>query len=109
VESIPIIGLKSLRLARDGSAREMLAKEYDHDAFCKSLKESLITRGRLEARSQKKMTTGTMTTHPIATKQGARECPGLCREGFNNEWEAYQAVYDADWPAAGALGMSAKD
>lgn len=22
----------------------------------------------------------------------------LCRGGFSNDWEAYQAVYNADWP-----------
>ncbi|WP_435336104.1 hypothetical protein [Klebsiella pneumoniae] len=94
------------------SAREMLAKEYDHDAFCKSLKESLSDYlGATKARSQKKMTTGTtMTTHPIATKQWCAKSSAACAGRVSTmNGRLIRLFMMLIGQLAGALGMSAKD
>lgn len=83
------------------SARELLAKEYDHDAFCKSLKESLseyLEEGEDAAQEEDddwEDDDDTSDSDKSKIREAVRD---LCRAGFNNEWEAYQAVYDADWP-----------
>ncbi|EMD6905862.1 MAG: hypothetical protein E7C46_23070 [Klebsiella grimontii] len=83
------------------SAREMLAKEYDHDAFCKSLKESLsdYLDDDESAEPEEDEDWDDDDDTPDSDKAVVREIVrDLCRAGFNNEWEAYQAIYDADWP-----------
>lgn len=83
------------------SAREMLAKEYNHEAFCKSLKESLSDyledEEGLEPEEDEDWDDDDDT--PDSDKARVREIVReLCRAGFNNDFEAYNAVYDADWP-----------
>ncbi|HIE4916020.1 TPA: hypothetical protein ACXNLX_000322 [Klebsiella aerogenes] len=82
------------------SARELLAKEYNHEAFCRSLKESM--REYLDD-SEEDQTEDedwddedeTPNSEKAKVREAVRE---LCRGEFSNEWEAYQAVYEADWP-----------
>lgn len=82
------------------SARELLAKEYNHEAFCRSLKESM--REYLDD-SEEDQTEDedwddedeTPDSKKAKVREAVRE---LCRGEFSNEWEAYQAVYEADWP-----------
>lgn len=82
------------------SARELLAKEYNHEAFCRSLKESM--REYLDD-SEEDQTEDedwddedeTPDSEKAKVREAVRE---LCRGEFSNEWEAYQAVYEADWP-----------
>lgn len=79
----------------------MLAKEYDHDAFCKSLKESLSDYLEDDESTEHEDDDDWDDDDdtPDSDKAVVREIVrNLCRTGFNNEWEAYQAVYDADWP-----------
>lgn len=82
------------------SSRELLAKEYNHEAFCRSLKESM--REYLDD-SEEDQTEDedwddedeTPDSEKAKVREAVRE---LCRSEFSNEWEAYQAVYEADWP-----------
>ncbi|ECZ0739786.1 TPA: hypothetical protein G8O00_003253 [Salmonella enterica] len=89
------------------SARELLAKDFDEDEFCESLKEYFSE--YLE---------GSETTDSDgddvwdddgisdSDKRDIREIvSNLCTANFSNEHDAYQAVYDADWPE----GFSAWD
>ena len=82
------------------SAREFLAKEYNHDAFCKSLKESLsdyLEDDDSEESEEEDWDDDDDT--PDSDKAVVREAVrDLCRAEFSNDWEAYQAVYNADWP-----------
>lgn len=82
------------------SARDLLAKEYDHDAFCRSLKESLSE--YLEDDGGAEQEEGDWDDEddtPDSDKAIVREVVrDLCRAGFNNDFEAWNAVYDADWP-----------
>lgn len=81
-------------------ARELLAKEYDHDAFCRSLKESL--RDYLEDSEDDEADDEDWDDEddtPDSDKARVREVVReLCRAGFNSDYEAYNAVYEADWP-----------
>jgi len=82
------------------SARNLLAEEYDHDAFCKSLKESLseYLEDSEEDESEDDDWDDDDDT-PDSDKAIVREIVrDLCRAEFSNDWEAYQAVYNADWP-----------
>lgn len=81
------------------SARELLAKEYDHDAFCKSLKESLNEYLEDDQDAELEEDWDDEDDTPDSDKAKVREVVReLCRAEFSNDWEAYQAVYEADWP-----------
>lgn len=82
------------------SARELLAKEYDHDAFCRSLKESLsdyLEDSEEDEEDDEDWDDDDET--PDSDKARVREIVReLCSAGFSNDYEAYNAVYEADWP-----------
>lgn len=82
------------------SACELLAKEYDHEAFCRSLKESMEDYLEDSEDDQPEDEDwddedDTPDSDNAKVREAVRE---LCRGEFSNEWEAYQAVYEADWP-----------
>ena len=81
------------------SAFEMLAKEYDHEAFCQSLKESLSEYLEdSEGDQPEDEDWDDDDDAPDSDKAKVREIyRELCNSGFSNDWEAYQAVYEADW------------
>lgn len=90
------------------SARELLAKEFDEDEFCESLKGYFS--GCLEDNEASDSDDGDDWVDeddtPNSDKAVIREIVrDLCRANFCNEHDAYQAVYDADWPE----GFSAWD
>ncbi|HBT3044961.1 TPA: hypothetical protein MBF06_003727 [Klebsiella aerogenes] len=88
------------------SARELLAKEYSHEAFCKSLKDSLSEYLELGENEEPDQDWDDDDDTPDSDKAKVREIVSeLCRAEFNNDFEAYNAVYDADWPE----GFSAWD
>ncbi|MDV7023746.1 hypothetical protein R4P48_13805 [Atlantibacter subterranea] len=82
------------------SARNLLAKEYDHDAFCRSLKESLsdyLEDGEEDEQEGEDWDDDDDT--PDSDKAKVREVVrDLCRSDFNSDHEAWNAIYDADWP-----------
>ncbi|MEE9647956.1 hypothetical protein [Enterobacter soli] len=83
------------------SACELLAKEYDHDAFCKSLKDSLsdYLEDNPDDEEEGDQDWDDDDETPDGIKARVREIHReLCNSGFSNDWEAYQAVYNADWP-----------
>lgn len=83
------------------SAREMLAKEYNHDAFCKSLKESLSDYPEDEEGLEPEEDEDWDDDDDVQDSDKARVreiVRELCRAEFNHDFEAYNAVYDADWP-----------
>lgn len=91
---------EKLEAGADCSAREFLAKKYDHDAFCRSLKDSMSE--YLDPSADDQMEDeewddedDTPDSDKAKVREAVRE---LCRCEFSNEWEAYQATYDADWP-----------
>lgn len=83
------------------SARELLAKEFDDDEFCESLK------GYFSGCLDDNETSDTdidddcddeddiSGSEKAVIREIVRE---LCSVNFSNEHDAYQAVYDADWP-----------
>lgn len=82
------------------SARNLLAQEYDHEAFCRSLKESLSeyledAEDDLSEDEDWDDEDDTPDSDKAKVREAVRE---LCRGEFSNDWEAYQAVYEADWP-----------
>ncbi|MCS3433673.1 hypothetical protein [Klebsiella sp. BIGb0407] len=82
------------------SARNLLAQDYDHDAFCKSLKESLSeyledSEGDESEDDDWDDDDDTPDSDKAIVREIVRD---LCRAEFSNDWEAYQAVYNADWP-----------
>lgn len=79
------------------SARELLAKEFDEDEFCDSLKGYFS--GCLEDSEDNDSDDDDADDIPESDKAEIREIVReLCRANFCNEHDAYQAVYDADWP-----------
>ncbi|HIH4390768.1 TPA: hypothetical protein ACYSD8_004679 [Citrobacter freundii] len=89
------------------SARELLAKDFDEDEFCESLKEYFSE--YLEG-SETHDSDGDDEWNDDgisdSDKRDIREIVSdLCSANFSNEHDAYQAVYDADWPE----GFSAWD
>lgn len=82
------------------SACNLLAKEYDHDAFCRSLKESLsdyLEDGEEDEQEDEYWDDDDDT--PDSDKAKVREVVrDLCRSDFNSDHEAWNAVCDADWP-----------
>lgn len=88
------------------SACELLAKEYDHDAFCRSLKESMSEYLEDTPEDQQEdedwdYEEDTPDSDKAKVREVVRE---LCRGGFSNDWEACQAVYNADWPESWSAG-----
>ncbi|MGX9740998.1 hypothetical protein [Pseudocitrobacter corydidari] len=82
------------------SARDLLAQEYDHEAFCRSLKESMSeyledSEDDLSEDDDWDDEDDTPDSDKAKVREAVRE---LCRGEFSNDWEAYQAVYEADWP-----------
>lgn len=89
------------------SARELLAKDFDEDEFCESLKEyfSEYLEGN-EAHDSGGDDEWNDDGISDSDKRNIREIVSdLCSANFSNEHDAYQAVYDADWPE----GFSAWD
>ncbi|HIH8281397.1 hypothetical protein [Escherichia coli] len=91
---------EKLEAGAGSSARDLLAQEYDHEAFCRSLKESLSA--YLEESEEEQSEDedwddedDTPDSDKARVREAVRE---LCRCEFNNDWEAYQAVYEVDWP-----------
>ncbi|CAM6782018.1 DUF1266 domain-containing protein [Leclercia adecarboxylata] len=83
------------------SGRELLAKEYDHDAFCRSQKESLseYLEDTEDDADEENEDWDDEDDTPDSDKALVREAVReLCRAHFSNENEAYQAICDADWP-----------
>lgn len=83
------------------SAHDYLAKEYDHDAFCESLKdmlgENLADR---EEEDDPEMDWDEDDDEPDSDKTRIREIVReLCKEDFGSDVLAHQAVYEANWPA----------
>lgn len=79
----------------------MLAKEYNHETFCKSLKESLsdYLEGEEGSEQEEDEDWDDDDDTPDSDKARVREIVReLCRAEFNNDFKAYNAVYDADWP-----------
>lgn len=92
-----------------GCARDLLAKEYDHDAFCHSLRESL---SEYLDDSEEDESEGECCDDDDDALDSYKSCireiyHELCNAQFSNEHEAFQAVYDADWPES--YGVSAWD
>ena len=80
------------------SARELIAKSYDHDEFCSSLKELLSTYFE-DDENEPDVDWNDEDDEPDSDKSRIREIVReLCREDFNNDVLAYNAVYEADWP-----------
>ncbi|HDV8244856.1 TPA: hypothetical protein RJ953_004008 [Enterobacter hormaechei] len=80
------------------SGCELLAKEYDHDAFCESLKSSMREYLEDDAEADEDEDWNyedTEDSDKAKVREAVRE---LCRAHFSNENEAYQAVSEADWP-----------
>ncbi|HED2432075.1 TPA: hypothetical protein R4Y37_001312 [Citrobacter freundii] len=89
------------------SARELLAKDFDEDEFCESLKEyfSEYLEGN-ETHDSGGDDEWNDDGISDSDKRNMREIVSdLCSANFSNEHDAYQAVYDADWPE----GFSAWD
>ncbi|EPJ7714344.1 hypothetical protein [Citrobacter freundii] len=89
------------------SARELLAKDFDEDEFSESLKEyfSEYLEGSEphDADGDDEWNDDRISD---SDKRDIREIVSdLCSANFSNEHDAYQAVYDADWPE----GFSAWD
>ncbi len=84
------------------SARELLAKSYDHDEFCSSLKELLSTYfedDEDDEDDEPDVDWNDDEDEPDSDKSRIREIVReLCREDFNNDVLAYNAVNEADWP-----------
>lgn len=82
------------------SGSDLLAREYNHEAFCQSLKESLSEYLEdAEEDQQEDEDWDDDDDTPDSDKARVRETVReLCRGEFSNDWEAYQAVYEADWP-----------
>lgn len=83
------------------SARELLEKEFDEDEFCESLKEYFS--GYLEDNeangSEDDDDWDDEDDTPDSEKAVIREIVReLCSANLCYEHDAYQAVYDADWP-----------
>lgn len=82
------------------SARELLAKDFDEDEFCESLKEyfSEYLEGN-ETNDSDGDDVWDDDGISDSDKRDIREIVSdLCTANFSNEHDAYQAVYDADWP-----------
>ncbi|MFB5948420.1 hypothetical protein [Klebsiella pasteurii] len=80
------------------SARELIAKEYDHDAFCSSLKEWLSDY-LTDDEEEPGVDWDDESDEPDSDKARIRETVReLYRADFSNDWEAYSAINDADWP-----------
>lgn len=82
------------------SARELLAKDFDEDEFCESLKEyfSEYLEGN-ETNDSDGDDVWDDDGISDSDKRDIREIVSdLCTVNFSNEHDAYQAVYDADWP-----------
>lgn len=81
------------------AAHDLLAREYDHDAFCASLKEQLsdfLTDGEEE---ELDIDWDDEDDEPDTDKARIREIVrDLCREDFRSDVLAYQSICDADWP-----------
>lgn len=93
--------MEKLEAGAGCSARELLAKEYNHEEFCRSLKESLgdYLEDDPEADSEEDEDWDDDNDEPDSDKAKVREIyRELIRGEFSNDWEAYQAVYEADWP-----------
>lgn len=83
------------------SARTLIAQEYDHDAFCESLKRSLseYLEDDDKAEPDEDEEWDDEDDTPDSDKAKVREAVrDLCRSSFSNDYEAYQAIQDADWP-----------
>lgn len=83
------------------SARTLIAQEYDHDAFCESLKRSLseYLEDDDKAEPDKDEDWDDEDDTPDSDKAKVREAVReLCGAHFSNDHEAYQAIMDADWP-----------
>lgn len=92
---------EKLKAGSGCSARELLAKEYNHEAFSKSLKDALseYLEDDEEAEPENDQDRDDDDETPDSEKAKVREIVReLCRAEFNNDFEAYNAVYDADWP-----------
>lgn len=82
------------------SARELLAKDFDEDEFCESLKEyfSEYLEGS-EIHDSDGDDDWNDNGISDSDKRDIREIVSdLCSANFSNEHDAYQAVYDANWP-----------
>jgi len=93
---------EKLEAGAGGSGRNLLAQEYDHDAFCESLKSSLseYLEDCEEAHpDEDEDDWDDEDDTPDSDKAKVREAfRELSRSHFSHENEAYQAVLDADWP-----------
>jgi len=94
---------EKLEAGAGGSGRNLLAQEYDHDAFCESLKSSMseYLEGGEEADpgEDEEEDWDDEEDTPDSDKAKVREAVRqLCNAHFSNDWEAYQAVGEADWP-----------
>ncbi|EMH9068169.1 hypothetical protein RZG19_000888 [Citrobacter freundii] len=89
------------------SARELLAKDFDEDEFCESLKEYFSE--YLEVSETHDSDVDDDCNDDGISDRDKRDIreivSDLCSANFSNEHDAYQAVYDADWPE----GFSAWD
>ncbi|EOJ9897976.1 hypothetical protein ACJ5MI_004704 [Escherichia coli] len=92
--------MEKLEAGAGCNARELLAKDYDHDAFCRSLKDSLsdYLEDDLEADEDEEDWNDDDDTQDSDKAKVLEAYRELTRGEFSNDWEAYQAVYDADWP-----------
>lgn len=83
------------------SGSDLLAREYDHEAFYRSLKEyfSEYLEDAEEVEPDEDTDWDDDDDTPDSEKAIVREVVrGLCLSHFNTDHEAYNAVYEADWP-----------
>lgn len=99
---------EKLEAGAGNSAREAIAREYDHDAFCESLLEwqndylEVDEDAEPEPDEDWNDDDDREDSDEARIREIVRE---LTRAGFSNDVEAYQAVDNADWPE----GMSTWD
>lgn len=83
------------------SGMDLLAREYDHEAFCCSLKEHLseYLNDADEVESDEDSDWDDDDDTPDSDKAMVREVVReLCGAHFNSDHEAWNAVYETDWP-----------
>lgn len=81
------------------SAYSILAQNYDHEAFCTSMKEWLSDYLIDDDEPEPDVDWDDESEEPDSDKARIRETVrDLCREDYGNDQVAYNAVNEADWP-----------
>ncbi|WPO20668.1 hypothetical protein SH579_06995 [Raoultella ornithinolytica] len=81
------------------SAHDLLAQEYNHDAFCASLMEWFSEYVTDDEEEEPDADWDDDNDEPDSDKARIREIVrDLCRDDFRNDVLAHNAVYEADWP-----------